>query len=101
MSNYVTIELFRSGDDWFIEKQENSEPILEVFYLNNGIWRQECLPPLEQYDVELTDKLSDEDYKRFASIKWIDNGEKLLDMLNNKLRIDCGCVCNIMGEIIN
>ncbi len=106
MSNYVTIELFRSGDDWFVEKQENSESILEVFYLENGIWRQECVPPLYDEDVELTETcrlfMDDyEEYKRFMSMKRIDNGEKLLDMLNNKLRIDCGCVCNIMGEIIN
>ena len=101
MSNYVTIELFRSGDDWFVDKQENSESILEVFYLNNGVWRQDCVPPLAQDDEELTEKLSYEQYKRFMSIKRIDNGEKLLDMLNDKLRIDCGCVCNIMGEIIN
>ena len=121
MSNYVILKLYNKDNSTFVEKVEGSTSITEVFYLENEEWTQECMPPLidpenmtpEEEVANKTFANDFEQYKQLSSIKHLDDGMRLLQILNDTSKLqqmndgvkECDVeqgviIINTVGEII-
>jgi len=95
MSNYVILKLYNKDNSTFVENFEGSTSIMEVFYLENEEWTQECMPPLidpenmtpEEEVANKTFANDFEQYKHLSSIKHLDNGTQLLQILNDTTKL--------------
>ena len=121
MSNYVILKLYNKDNSTFVENCEGSTSITEVFYLENDRWTQECMPPLadpenmtpEEEVLDKTFANDFEQYKQLSSIKHLDNGTQLLQILNDTSKLqqmndgvkECDVeqgvvIVNTVGEVI-
>ena len=97
MSNYVILKLYNKDNSTFVENFEGSTSIMIIFCLENERWTQECMPPLADTEnmtmtpeEEVLDKTFANDfeqYKQLVSIKHLDNGIQLLQILNDTTKL--------------
>ena len=95
MSNYVILKLYNKDNSTFVENFEGSTSIMIIFCLENERWTQECMPPLadpenmtpEEEVLDKTFANDFEQYKQLVSIKHLDNGIQLLQILNDTTKL--------------
>ena len=115
MSKFVAIELYSKEGSHFVDKCEETTSSVEIFYLEDGVWTQDCVPPLVDDDPSLTiaGKYDSKQRAQAIAIKHMDNENRqlLLTRLNEisqlqqihdkVIEIEEGDVLvNAVGEII-
>jgi hypothetical protein len=111
MSKIVAIELYSKDGSHFVENFEDSTATVEIFCLEDGVWIQDCMPPL--VDNDYTGNYDHNQQMEMIAIMYMDNENRnaLLTRLNEISRlqqlhdkaidIEQGdVIINTLGEII-
>jgi hypothetical protein len=87
MSKFVAIELYSKEGNHFVENCEEATSYVEMFYLEDGVWTQDCIPSL--VDNDYTDSYDRQQHKEAIAIKHMDNENRqlLLTRLNEISRL--------------
>lgn len=111
MSKIVAIELYSKNGSHFVENCEDSTATVEIFCLEDGVWIQDCVPPL--VDNDYYGNYDHQQQMELIAIKHMDNENRqiLLTRLNEISRLqqlhdkvieieEGDVVVNALGEII-
>jgi hypothetical protein len=87
MSKIVAIELYSKDGTHFVDNRDGAMSSVEIFCLEDGVWTQDCIPPL--VDNDYTDSYDRQQQMETIAIKHMDNENRqlLLTRLNEISRL--------------
>lgn len=89
MSKIVAIELYSKDGSHFVDNRDGAKSSVEIFCLEDGVWTQDCIPPLVDNDYTDPCQYDHKQQMETIAIKHMDNDNRqlLLTRLNEISRL--------------